>query len=131
MRFMIIDDELISRTKLLETLKPYGTCTEFDNGTAAIEHFKKCLDNNEQLDLITLDLVMPVKDGVEVLHELRQIEEERNINSNRQTKIIIVSSSEDQEQLSKAAEEGCDDFISKPFDEAKLIKNIENIKNQI
>ena len=54
-----------------------------------------------------VDIVMPVKDGVEAIHEIREFDPNAHI--------IVVSSVGTQTQLKNAIMEGAKDFIQKPF----------------
>lgn len=72
------------------------------------EGIKKIEKYQDKFDMIILDLVMPKKDGLEVLHYIR----EKQIN----TKVIILTSYNSQEMIRKVAELGADYYILKPFE---------------
>ena len=59
-------------------------------------------------DLILLDIEMPIKNGLEVLKELRQRESE--------TTVIMITAYGTIERAVQAMKQGAYDFITKPFD---------------
>jgi two-component system phosphate regulon response regulator PhoB len=68
----------------------------------------------EKPDLILLDLMLPGKDGLSVLRELKQREETRLI------PVIVVSGKESQDQVHQAMMAGAIDYVIKPFEPAEL-----------
>jgi two-component system, chemotaxis family, chemotaxis protein CheY len=65
-------------------------------------------------DVILLDLVLPVKSGLDVLKEISLV--------SPQTKIVVVSSIEDEQIVAKAKALGALIYIKKPFTKADLLK---------
>jgi len=65
-------------------------------------------------DLILLDMMLPVKDGLTILHELKNDEVCRSI------PVIVVSGREAQEQVHQAMEAGAIDYVIKPFEPMEL-----------
>ena len=63
-------------------------------------------------DLVFVDIVMPIKDGVEAIHEIREFDPEAHV--------IVVSSVGTQTQLKNAIMEGARDFIQKPFTDSGI-----------
>ena len=70
------------------------------------------LYKSEKPDIVFLDIVMPIKDGIAAVNEI--------IQSDSNAHIIIVSSVGTQSQLKMAIEAGADDFIQKPLDRVQL-----------
>lgn len=52
-----------------------GQCQIVDNGKEAVEAFPKALRQGEPFDLVTLDVLMPGKDGTETLLDMLEMEE--------------------------------------------------------
>jgi DNA-binding response OmpR family regulator len=73
----------------------------------------------ERPDLILLDLMLPGKDGLAVLRELKQDETTRLI------PVIVVSGKEAQEQVHQAMMAGAIDYVIKPFEPAELGSRIK------
>ena len=113
---LICDDSILARKSLSGMLGSFGytNITEVSNGEDAV---KFCRENCP--DLIFLDIVMPVKDGVTATSEI--------IADNPNAKIIIVSSVGTQTHLKEAIKAGAKDFIQKPIDEDLLKQVLENI----
>jgi len=129
MKILVVDDELVSRKKMQKIMVNFGECEEFESGSEAITAFKKALENRTPFDLITLDIVMPELDGIEVLFEIREIENLKNIPEEKQVKILMVTSHSDRDNIITSIQAGCNDYIVKPFDREMVIEKLENIKS--
>lgn len=113
---LVCDDSILARKNLTGLLKGFGytNINEASNGEDAVNY---CKENNP--DLIFLDIVMPVKDGVTATNEI--------MNNNPDARIIIVSSVGTQTHLKEAIKAGAKDFIQKPIDEDLLKQVLENV----
>lgn len=120
LKILVVDDEFVSRKKMSKLLKTYGDCTVAEDGGSAIACFREALEQEAPFDLVTLDIDMPDMDGTEVLFELRDLEGERH------TPVMMVTSHSDRDTIITAVQAGCDDYIAKPFNrvliEEKLVK---------
>ena len=87
-KILISDDSILARKQLKDILSQFGTPTflEAANGQDAIDIYKK-----ESPSLVFLDIVMPIKDGNAVIHEITDFDPDATI--------IIVSSVGTQSQL--------------------------------
>lgn len=74
----------------------------------------------EQPDLILMDIVMPVMNGLDALKAMRATE------SLKSTPIIMVSTRSELESLEAAFINGCTDFVTKPIDGVELMAKIHN-----
>ncbi len=106
---LICDDSITSRRKLRETINSKGDFTIFEaeNGQKAIDLYK-----TKMPDLVFMDIVMPVKDGVMATQEIRAL--------NKKAKIVIISSVGTKENLKKALTCGASDFVQKPWEDAHI-----------
>ena len=95
-KILISDDSILARKQLKDILSQFGTPQD------AIDIYKK-----ESPSLVFLDIVMPIKDGNAVIHEITDFDPDATI--------IIVSSVGTQSQLREAIEAGASDFIQKPI----------------
>jgi DNA-binding NtrC family response regulator len=115
---MIIDDDAQFRKMLKQTLVKVGhTVTEADNGTEGIRAFSK-----EHADLVITDIIMPDKEGIETIMEIRQIEPT--------VKIIAVSGGGrigSASYLDLAMKLGAARTFSKPIDRKKFVETIDEI----
>ncbi|NLL39692.1 MAG: response regulator [Clostridiales bacterium] len=79
----------------------------------------------EKPDLVLLDVIMPDMDGLEVCRILRESE------SNNFMPIIILTSSDDEEDKLSSLEYGADDYITKPFNQRELLSRVKNTLKRI
>jgi DNA-binding response OmpR family regulator len=109
-KVLIVDDEdkILRFLELKLSLCGYDVAT-VSNGHEALSHVK-----SNTLDILVLDILMPVMDGFEVLEELRKSSE---------LPVVVVSAKSDNAE--KAMELGANDFICKPFKPDELIARIE------
>jgi CheY-like chemotaxis protein len=116
---LIIDDEdlvLEVGRKFLKFMG-YNVLTARD-GEAALEMYQA---QQEKIDLVLLDLVMPRMEGGEVLNRLKQI--------TPGVKILISSGYGVNGEVSKILEQGAQGFIQKPFDMKELSQIVRSILN--
>ncbi len=113
-KILIGDDSILARKQLKDILTELGAVhfTEAANGREVIEKYKQ-----EKADIVFLDIVMPVEDGIDATRELRAIDPS--------AVIIIVSSIGTKEELKNAIEAGAKDFVQKPFNTTNIRRIIE------
>ena len=107
---LICDDSILARKSLKDAINSYAsgaTFYEATNGEQSVSLYKE-----HHPDMILLDIVMPLKDGISATKEI--------IKENADATIIIVSSVGTQLQLKKAIEAGAKDFIQKPINQAQI-----------
>jgi two-component system response regulator AtoC len=113
-RILIVDDEKNIRLSLSNFLKIEGFETfESEDG----EHALKLLDN-EEIDIVILDLIMPGMDGMEVLKLIKQKHES--------IPVIMLTAHGNTERAVQAIKQGAYDFLDKPPNTDKLIVCIKN-----
>jgi DNA-binding response OmpR family regulator len=111
---LIADDNARMRQVLSLAVQRIGVETkEVENGAAALDFMRK-----SPPALILLDAMMPVMDGFEVCAEIRSQPEFDNIS------IVMVTSLNDGESISRAFDAGATDFITKPLNLTILSKRI-------
>jgi two-component system phosphate regulon response regulator PhoB len=76
-------------------------------------------------DLVILDLLMPYKNGFEVLKELKDAPETRAV------PVIILSSNSREEDIVKALNAGADDFVVKPFRARELVTRVRKVLERV
>jgi len=94
---------------------------EFENVTVLeAEHGKKALEmlDSEVVDIILLDILMPIMNGIETLKILKSNPEYKNI------PVIVVTSKEEEKRTTYQL--GADDFISKPYSPEELKLRVFN-----
>lgn len=123
---LIVEDEFISRTLLVEILKPYGDCHVATTGCEAVAVLDRAYAVNCRYDLVCLDIQVPGIDGQEVLKKLRRMEASRGISGREATRVIITTALEDSASIIKAFLDGnCDAYLTKPIDSVKLLSHLQ------
>ncbi|MCK5099328.1 MAG: response regulator [Desulfobacteraceae bacterium] len=128
MKALVVDDEVVSRKKMIKILGKYGECEQAENGKEAIEKFSvNAVDGTDPFDVITLDISMPDISGIDVLKRIRNIEEEKSVSKENQVKILMVTSKSDKEVVRSSIEGGCNDYIIKPFNNQSIQIKLERV----
>ncbi len=105
-KILIVDDEFINREILKEILQDDYNLVEASNGQEAIDIYKA---QEKELSLVLLDMMMPDKDGITVIQELKEEFKELEV------PIIFVTGSNDDELETNSIKMGAVDYIRKPF----------------
>jgi DNA-binding response OmpR family regulator len=112
---LVIDDEPDIRESL-ETLLT-GENYQVDLASNAAEGLKR-LESN-LYDLVLLDLMMPDKSGMQVLEEVRA--------RDRETPIFMITAFGSVEVAVRALKQGANDYFAKPWDNEKLLIEIDHM----
>jgi two-component system, chemotaxis family, chemotaxis protein CheY len=129
LKFLIVEDEFISRTLLKEMLEPFGDCHTVTNGDDAINALRHSYDEPEnRYDVVCLDIMMPGKNGHEVLKELRRIEMQKGIQDIDITKVFMVTGLDDSKNIMEALVVGrCEAYLTKPVSRMKLEEQLRTL----
>ena len=113
MKILIIEDDL----KIINFLKKglEEECYTVDSSTNGDEGLY--LASVNEYDLILLDIMLPIKDGMQVCKTLRA--------SNNQTPIIMLTAKDSIEDKIKGLDIGANDYLAKPFSFAELLARIK------
>lgn len=114
---LLVDDEemvLDVSVKLLERLG--YSVLEAKNGKEAISAYRK---NQENIDMVILDMVMPGMGGGEVYDVIK------NINAN--AKVLLSSGYSMDSQAKKILQRGCDGFLQKPYNMGEISGKLREI----
>lgn len=109
-KVLIIDDSRTSRRVLKNILEKNGheVIGEAANGQEGYEKFIE-LDP----DVVTLDITMPVLDGLGALDKIMTLNSEANV--------IMITAAGQKEKMVEAIKLGAAEFIQKPFDEKQIV----------
>ena len=121
-KVLMIDDNVNLTEMIKEYFKNNKKIEIVETCYNGVEGLKKIEENQDSYDVILLDLIMPKKDGIGVLEELK----EKNINKN----IIVETSYNSQEVIRDVSEYGVNYYILKPFELEDLEKRILDIFKQ-
>ncbi|MCR5216973.1 MAG: response regulator [Lachnospiraceae bacterium] len=112
---LIVDDSKTSRRMIRRVLEAAGhvIVAEASNGEEGVIAYQK-----ERPDLVTMDVTMPVMDGIEALQVM--------LHEDPQAKVIMITALGQSERMVQAIKQGAIGFIAKPFQETEIINAVEN-----
>ncbi|MFI3325512.1 MAG: response regulator transcription factor [Clostridia bacterium] len=118
---LVVDDEV----RMTRALRDFFRSKDFhvliaNNGQEALDIY---YSNNEKIDIILLDVMMPVLDGFAVLSELKSHKQEVPV-------IMLTAKSEESDELD-GFNAGVYDYITKPFSPTVLFARVENILKRV
>ena len=114
---LVVDDQLQNIMLLKAFLeRPGYEIIQAESGAEALE---KLLGN--QVDLVLLDVKMPKISGFEVLTKLRAD------TKTQRTPVIMITAHNENDARIQSLESGCDDFISKPFNQYELLARVKSL----
>jgi len=113
-RILVADDDRVTSRFLSSLLEGEGyEVLVADDGDHAVE-----LALEHRPDLIVSDLIMPYRDGFDVLRALRDQPPLARI------PVVILSMKDREEDIVRGLEEGADDYVVKPFNARELVVRI-------
>jgi len=117
-KILVVEDDGVLRDVLMEKLKTSGYLPiGAEDGEVAMVKMKE-----EKPDLVLLDILMPKKDGMEVLEEMNADEEMKKI------PVVIISNSGQPVEIERAKKLGARDFLVKAiFDPNEVLSKVEGI----
>lgn len=112
-KILVVDDDKNTR-KYFKAVLEADNYTVFacENGSEALE-----IMDREYIDLIVLDVMMPVMDGYELTKSLRE--------TNNEIPVLMVSAMQLPENVHKGFLSGADDYMVKPVDETEMLLRIK------
>jgi len=114
MRALIVDDSRFVRGYLRGLLEDKGIeCAEAADGQAGLDQ----LHHQGAFDVALVDWNMPVKNGLEMVTELRA-------EGFPAMKVMMVTTEAENEFISRALEAGADEYLMKPFDDEALTEKL-------
>jgi len=113
---MVVEDIDLNFLYISELLKPTGAMIiHAVNGKEAVDRCQK----GENIDLILMDIYMPIMNGYEATRQIKSIKPDMPIIA--QTAYAMA------EDRKRAVEAGCDDFIAKPIGKEDLLTKIDSL----
>lgn len=111
-KVLVVDDALFMRSMIKDILASsgqYGVVGEATNGREAVQKFQELSP-----ELITMDIVMPVLDGIEATREIMKLDPS--------VRIVMVSALGQEPLVIESIAAGAKDFIVKPFSAEKVLR---------
>ncbi|MES1041678.1 response regulator [Peribacillus simplex] len=121
MRFFITDDDCAIRSNLSQIIENEDlgeVVEEAEDGSLLEGHIL----NLKQIDILFIDLLMPIRDGIETL---------RHIKNTFNGKIIMISQVESKELIGEAYSLGIDYYITKPINRIEIVTVIRKVMERI
>ena len=107
----VVEDDKAIRNLVLYALKEKNYQVRgFEDGLNVVESLK-----NENVDLLILDIMLPEKDGIEILKEVREFSD---------IPVIMLTAKNDEYDKVLGLESGADDYITKPFRPKELLARV-------
>lgn len=114
-KILIVDDSRTSRKILRNLLEEQGyEVIEAANGAEGVNLYKE-----KKADLVTMDITMPVMDGLEALKKIRI--------ADPGARVIMVTAAGQESKIVSAVKLGAAEFLTKPFDKAKILKIVSSV----
>ncbi len=115
LKVLICDDSLLSRKNLRDGLRKIGcvSINETVDGQGAVDSYKK-----DRPDVVFLDIVMPVMDGITALKQIREYDPEASV--------IMISSMGTKSFVREAVNSGASDFLQKPATTEQIRTSLRN-----
>lgn len=119
--FLIGEDDYLNYVVLDKMLKKYFNCEVLyaANGKEVLN----VLEQRKDIDLILLDIRMPIMDGFKTFEEVRK--------QNKEIPIVAVTAYAYSEDRKRALEMGFDEYIVKPFEFSELAIKLNNILSKM
>ena len=112
---LIADDSEFMRNLLREILEEnHEIVGEAENGVEAVEMY-----NEHEPDLVMMDIVMPIRDGIEATGEIKD--------GNSEANVIMCTSVGQEEKMKEAVKAGADGYITKPFQKPNVLEAIGDV----
>ena len=119
-KILIVDDATFVRAKLKKVVEKMDFAEvvgEASNGDDAVSLYKDL-----KPDLVTMDLIMPKRDGIQAIEDIMAYDKD--------AKIIVISAMGQDLSIKEAVEKGAKEYIKKPFKDDEVYVIIERqIKN--
>ncbi len=113
---LVVDDSKTSRTMLRNILvaNGYEVIGEAEDGQEGYDKYCEL-----EPDFVTLDITMPVMDGIETLVKIKEYDEN--------AKVIMVTAAGQKGKMLDAIKLGAAEFVTKPFETDQIVSIIESI----
>ncbi len=118
-KVLIVDDAKFMREKLKNIFKELGfiIAGEAFDGDSAVNLYEEL-----KPDLVTMDIVMPNKNGIDAIREILEKDPE--------AKIVVITTLGQENVVVEALDAGAEDFVVKPFSKQDIKKLIKKLFKQ-
>lgn len=114
-RILVVDDSKFMRMLLGDLLSKNGfEVLEAESGEEAVQVYLQ-----EKPDLVTLDILMPGRDGIETVHDLRKEDPD--------ARIVMVTALGMEDYIQRALDAGANGYILKPFSPERVLETLQKV----
>lgn len=116
-KVLIVDDSKTSR-KILKNIfeeNDYEVVGEAVNGQDGLDKYQEL-----HPDLVTLDITMPVMDGIETLSRIKELDPN--------AKVVMITAAGQKNKMVEAVRLGAEDFVTKPYETSRIVEVLEKLK---
>jgi two-component system chemotaxis response regulator CheY len=119
-RVLVVDDSMFIAKQLgqIFTSESFEVLASASDGAQAVEKYKEL---HPKVDLVTMDITMPVMDGVSALEKILEFD--------KNAKIIMVSALGKEDVVKKCLLLGAKSYIVKPLDRKKVLDRVVSVLN--
>ncbi|SFG06783.1 two-component system, chemotaxis family, response regulator CheY [Halopelagius inordinatus] len=112
---LVVDDSAFMRNLLKQLLDgEHEVVGEAENGVEAVELYRELGP-----DVVTMDVVMPIRNGIEATTEIKSMDDSASV--------IMCTSVGQEEKMREAVEAGADGYITKPFQKPNVLQAIDDV----
>ena len=123
MKILLAEDDFVTRKFMASFLSKYGECDVTVDGMEAVDAFMLALEEGEPYDLVCLDIMMPVMDGITAAGKIRS----SGRPDSADIPIIAMTANAFAEDAKKCMEAGMNANLAKPLDVKKLMSTIARL----
>ncbi len=127
MRILIDEDDQISARYMEGLMARYGEFVVTSDGEEAVEAFTAALDEGRPFQLLCLDIMMPRKNGQEVLKDIRALERARGIEPGQAAKVVMTTALGDVSSVMEAYKQGATAYVTKPIVPERMHETLQNL----
>lgn len=120
-KILVVDDSIFVTKQISQILtsEGYEVVATASDGFDGVEKYKELCPN---VDLVTMDITMPKKDGLTALEEIMEFD--------KNAKVIMISALGKEELVKKALLLGAKNYIVKPLDRKKVLERIAGVLDE-
>ncbi len=119
-KVLVVEDESAIREFIVINLNRSGyDVLEAENGQEALQLY----DSNEDIDVVLLDIMMPIMNGMEACKELRKRSSTVGI-------IMLTAKAEEMDKVNGLLS-GADDYVTKPFSPSELLARVDSVYRRV
>ncbi len=123
-RILIVDDEEIGRTVMEEMSSSYGQSISVATGKDAVRVYEKAFEKNKKFDLVLLDISLEDINGLEVLNQIKAIENSKGKADEKKTVVVMVTAHSEKNIVIDCIRAGCKGYFIKPLKQEVVDKKL-------